>query len=89
MNDVNVWSGVCAVFFFFTIVSVLAFPNGPFTRPHPAVWRVVFGISVLYFLFLVFLAFLNIEQARNVLDWIGPGVLGSKREVDMVEVSDN
>jgi len=85
MNDVNVWSGVCAVFFFFTIVSVLAFPNGPFTRPHPAVWRVVFGISVLYFLFLVFLAFLNIEQARNVLDWIGPGVLGSKREVDMVE----
>ncbi len=32
--------------FFFLIISVLAFPNGPFTRPHPAVWRILFGVSV-------------------------------------------
>ncbi|XP_077862763.1 phosphatidylserine synthase 1-like, partial [Saccoglossus kowalevskii] len=38
----NIWAGVCFIVFFFLIISVLAFPNGPFTRPHPAIWRIVF-----------------------------------------------
>jgi phosphatidylserine synthase 1 len=28
----NIFTGICGVFVFFMIVSVLAFPNGPFTR---------------------------------------------------------
>ncbi|KAL1431322.1 hypothetical protein MTO96_014341 [Rhipicephalus appendiculatus] len=48
----NMWSGICCVAFFFLIISVLAFPNGPFTRPHPAVWRIVFGLSnVMYWFY--------------------------------------
>ena len=50
------------------------------------IWRVVFGISVMYFLFMVFLAFLNMEQVRMVLEWLDPTVKDAKREVDMVEV---
>lgn len=48
----NIWAGVRCVIFIFLVISVLAFPNGPFTRPHPAVWRMVFGLSVLYLIAL-------------------------------------
>ena len=44
----NIWSGIRCVVFFFLVISVLAFPNGPFIRPHPAIWRMVFGLSVIY-----------------------------------------
>lgn len=53
----NIQSGLLAMVFFFLIVSIMAFPNGPFTRPHPAIWRVVFGLSVLYMLLLLFIIF--------------------------------
>ena len=32
----NIFTGICGVFVFFMIVSVLAFPNGPFTRYNNA-----------------------------------------------------
>jgi phosphatidylserine synthase 1 len=53
----NIQDGIMAATFFFLILSVLAFPNGPFTRPHPAVWRCVFGLSVLYMILLIFMLF--------------------------------
>nr|CAB3265261.1 phosphatidylserine synthase 1-like [Phallusia mammillata] len=84
-SEKNVWYGFCAVIFFFTVISVLAFPNGPFTRPHPAVWRIVFGFSVLYFLGLVFISFLNVTQVRAILVWLEPSVQYAKREVDTIE----
>ncbi|GCC19996.1 hypothetical protein chiPu_0018669 [Chiloscyllium punctatum] len=80
----NIWKGVLSVVFFFLIVSVLAFPNGPFTRPHPAIWRMVFGLSVLYFLFLVFLLFLNFEQVKSVMYWLDPNLRYATREADVM-----
>ncbi|GLV45744.1 Phosphatidylserine synthase [Carabus blaptoides fortunei] len=68
----NIWTGICSVVFFFLIVSVLAFPNGPFTRPHPAVWRIVFGLSVLYQLGLLFLLFQNYKTINSILVWLDP-----------------
>lgn len=53
----NIQAGLLAIVFFFVIISVMAFPNGPFTRPHPAVWRIVFGLSILYMLLLLFIIF--------------------------------
>uniref|UniRef100_A0A1I8FTQ6 Phosphatidylserine synthase n=1 Tax=Macrostomum lignano TaxID=282301 RepID=A0A1I8FTQ6_9PLAT len=47
-------------------------PNGPFNRPHPAVWRIVFGVSVLYFLVMVFVCFLSYEDARRALHFMYP-----------------
>lgn len=68
----NIWAGILCVVFFFLIVSVLAFPNGPFTRPHPVVWRIVFGLSVLYQLGLVFLLFQNYKTINGILVWLDP-----------------
>uniref|UniRef100_A0A6B0VD08 Phosphatidylserine synthase n=1 Tax=Ixodes ricinus TaxID=34613 RepID=A0A6B0VD08_IXORI len=68
----NIWSGICCVAFFFLIISVLAFPNGPFTRPHPAVWRIVFGLSVLYLMGLLFLLFQNYANIKSIMYWFYP-----------------
>ena len=45
-------------------LSLILFPNCTFIRPHPACWRMVFGASLVYFLSLVFMLFLNMEQVR-------------------------
>ncbi|KAF7281437.1 hypothetical protein GWI33_004763 [Rhynchophorus ferrugineus] len=73
-NDVeqNIWEGFLCCCFFFLIISVLAFPNGPFTRPHPAVWRIVFGLSVLYLLGCLFVLFQNLETVNSILYWLDP-----------------
>ncbi|XP_003738004.2 phosphatidylserine synthase 1-like [Galendromus occidentalis] len=68
----NLWDGLLCVFFFFMIISVLAFPNGPFTRPHPAVWRMVFGMSVLYLMFLIIALFQSFENLRQIQYWFFP-----------------
>ncbi|XP_010126792.1 PREDICTED: phosphatidylserine synthase 1, partial [Chlamydotis macqueenii] len=85
----NIWRGILSVIFFFLIISVLAFPNGPFTRPHPAIWRMVFGLSVLYFLFLVFVLFLNFEQVKAVMYWLDPNLRYATREADIMEYAVN
>ena len=48
----NILTGLIGVFIFFMIISILTLPNGPFTRPHPALWRCVLGVSILYLLLL-------------------------------------
>lgn len=76
---------MCSVVFFFLIISVLTFPNGPFTRPHPAVWRIVFGLSVLYFLGLLFLLFQNYQTVNGILLWLDPSL--KDFHIDMEKVS--
>uniref|UniRef100_A0AAZ3SRN5 Phosphatidylserine synthase n=1 Tax=Oncorhynchus tshawytscha TaxID=74940 RepID=A0AAZ3SRN5_ONCTS len=88
-EDANLWVGLILVLSFFLVISVLAFPNGPFTRPHPAIWRIVFGLSVLYFLFLVFIIFLNWEQVKNVMYWLDPNLRYATREADIMEYAVN
>uniref|UniRef100_A0A4W6DWV1 Phosphatidylserine synthase n=1 Tax=Lates calcarifer TaxID=8187 RepID=A0A4W6DWV1_LATCA len=81
--------GLVVVVSFFLVISVLAFPNGPFTRPHPAIWRIVFGLSVLYFLFLVFLIFLNWDQVKTLMYWLDPNLRYATREADIMEYAVN
>uniref|UniRef100_A0A336LUN2 Phosphatidylserine synthase n=1 Tax=Culicoides sonorensis TaxID=179676 RepID=A0A336LUN2_CULSO len=73
-NDLqeNIWAGMLCVVFFFLIISVLTFPNGPFTRPHPAVWRILFGLSVLYLLLVMFLMFQSYETINGIIYWFFP-----------------
>ncbi|XP_054757076.2 phosphatidylserine synthase 1-like [Lytechinus pictus] len=68
----NIWRGLCHAAFYFLIISVLAFPNGPFTRPHPAIWRVFFGITVMYLLVLIFFLFQSYQDVMKILQWIFP-----------------
>ncbi|KAL8625201.1 hypothetical protein ACOMHN_030834 [Nucella lapillus] len=76
-SELNVWHGFLCLMLFFLIVSILAFPNGPFTRPHPAIWRMVFGASVLYFLLLVFILFQTHTDIRRLIVWLYPDLHGS------------
>lgn len=70
--ETNLFHGLIAVFTIFLFVSVMIMPNGPFIRPHPAVWRVVFGASLLYFLSLVLTVFLRLDEARQIIIWLYP-----------------
>ncbi|KAK2548440.1 Phosphatidylserine synthase [Acropora cervicornis] len=44
----------------------------PFIRPHPAIWRLIFGASVLYLLFLAFALFQTREDFRKILFFFDP-----------------
>lgn len=70
----NVLTGCGGVFIFFMVISILAFPNGPFTRPHPIIWRMVFGCSVLYLLIVQFLIHQDYETVRSIIVWIDPSM---------------
>merc|ERR1711874_646037 len=45
---------------------------GPFTRPHPIMWRMVFGCSVLYLLVIQFLIHLDYDAVRSIIIWFDP-----------------
>lgn len=83
----NIRAGVFCVVFFFMIISILAFPNGPFTRPHPAVWRMVFGLSVLYLMLLVFCLFQNYKTVKQIIYWFDPEL--EHFHIDMDRVSNH
>lgn len=80
----NIWNGILCVIFFFLIISLLAFPNGPFTRPHPAFWRIVFGVSVLYLLGLIFILFQNYETVKSMMYWFYPDLRDFKIDSEKV-----
>lgn len=83
--DDNIWAGLLCIIFFLLIISVLSFPNGPFTRPHPAVWRMVFGLSIFYLLALLFFLFQDYETARGIILWIDPKLKDFRIDMDKVE----
>nr|CDS32894.1 phosphatidylserine synthase 1 [Hymenolepis microstoma] len=66
------FNGAVVTISVFLIISTMIMPNGPFTRPHPLVWRIIFGASLLYFLSLVFILFLRIEDVRKILFFLDP-----------------
>lgn len=50
-------SGLIAVTLVFLLFGVTQTPDGPFKRPHPALWRFVFCCSIIYELGLIFMLF--------------------------------
>lgn len=68
----------------FLVISAMAFPNGPFIRPHPILWRVVFGISVIYTLILQLALFQNYKDVKLVLSWFDPIGLSHKELAEKV-----
>ena len=51
---------------------MIQFRDGPFIRPHPAVWRIVLGINLLYELAMVFLLFQDLDSARGMMVLLDP-----------------
>ncbi|XP_072042246.1 phosphatidylserine synthase 1-like [Amphiura filiformis] len=77
----NIFNGLKCLAFFFLILSLLAFPNGPFTRPHPALWRIIFGCSVMYLLLLVFVLFQSYTDVRRMMEAAFPDLQQNKYSV--------
>ena len=72
----NVWTGILAVMFVFLSVGLLVFPNGPFIRPHPAIWRILFGFSLLYLCVVVFVLFQKRSDVLEAIYWFDPDLRG-------------
>merc|ERR1719232_1323537 len=68
----NVYTGLIGVTIFFMIISILTLPNGPFTRPHPSMWRCILGLSIMYLLLLQFLIHQDYDTVRAIIVWIDP-----------------
>ena len=81
----NILQGYKACCVLFVIIGLLCFPNGPFIRPHPAIWRVVLALSIIYLMALTWALFLSVDQARMTLHYLDPTLKDSKREIDTVE----
>ncbi|KAK0055594.1 phosphatidylserine synthase 1, partial [Biomphalaria pfeifferi] len=56
-QEQNIWNGLSCVLFFFLIISVLAFPN---------------GLSVFYFMLLLFILFQTRTDVRKMIIWLYP-----------------
>ena len=74
MNFFYFLRGIYAVIFFSLLFSMIQFRDGPFIRPHPAFWRVVLGINLLYELALVFLLFQDVRTARQMMTYLDPNL---------------
>jgi len=70
----NIKMGVVGASCVFLLFSLLQMKDGLFVRPHPAFWRVVMGVSVLYLVILVFMFFQNVGDARQLLKHIDPSL---------------
>lgn len=77
-TDRNIYDGLLGTLALFLVVSALAFPNGPFIRPHPVLWRIIFGLSVVYLMILQFTLFQTYEDVKKVLTWLDPKGLGAE-----------
>ncbi|ESK85418.1 phosphatidylserine synthase 2 [Moniliophthora roreri MCA 2997] len=66
--------GVYAAIVSFLMFSMIQFRDGPFIRPHPAFWRMVLGINLLYELALVFLLFQDLGSARKMMTYLDPSL---------------
>ena len=49
------------------VIGSMILPSGPFIRPHPLFWRLIFAASLLYVFILVVLIILPPMQARLLL----------------------
>ncbi|KYQ94384.1 phosphatidylserine synthase [Tieghemostelium lacteum] len=56
----------------FLLFSMLQMRDGLFVRPHPAFWRIVMGVGVLYLCALVFLLFHSASDARALMKLLDP-----------------
>lgn len=63
----NLRVGVGSAIAIFLCVGGMVFPSGPFIRPHPVVWRIVFGCAVIYQAFGLCLLVQSTDSARKSL----------------------
>ncbi|GAB6033654.1 Phosphatidylserine synthase 2 [Chamberlinius hualienensis] len=63
----NAKRGIGACVLVFILLGVTQISDGPFSRPHPALWRFVFCFTIVYELVLIFLLFQTLDDSRQLL----------------------
>jgi hypothetical protein len=66
----NIKLGIIVSCIVICIIGMLVFPSGPFVRPHPVFWRLVFAMSMLYLTGLILILFMSLDQARFFMTYI-------------------
>ncbi len=66
----NARRGFLAALFFWVTLGMTIMPDGPFVRPHPAIWRLAFAVSIVYELLLIFILFQTPHDARQLLKYV-------------------
>jgi len=69
-TEYNIKRAIIAVLITFVLIGMLHAPDGPFRRPHPAIWRAALCVSILYNLALVFILFQNVNDARHFMSYL-------------------
>ncbi|XP_031114265.1 CDP-diacylglycerol--serine O-phosphatidyltransferase 1-like [Ipomoea triloba] len=64
--------GVWAMIAVYLAYSLLQAPSTILIRPHPAIWRLVHGMAVIYLVSLTFLLFQNRDDARQFMKYLHP-----------------
>ncbi|KAG6500359.1 hypothetical protein ZIOFF_040204 [Zingiber officinale] len=70
----SVKRGVWAMIAVFLAYSLLQAPSTVLIRPHPAIWRLVHGMAVVYLVALTFLLFQNRDDARQFMKFLHPAL---------------
>ncbi|XP_018010579.1 phosphatidylserine synthase 2 [Hyalella azteca] len=68
----NTKRGLVAMVSCFVLLGVTVTPDGPFKRPHPALWRFTFTCSIVYELCLIFFLYQSTDTARKLLKHLDP-----------------
>uniref|UniRef100_A0A2N9IC31 CDP-diacylglycerol--serine O-phosphatidyltransferase n=1 Tax=Fagus sylvatica TaxID=28930 RepID=A0A2N9IC31_FAGSY len=68
----SVKRGVWAMIAVFLAYCLLQAPSTVLIRPHPAIWRLVHGMAVVYLVVLTFLLFQRRDDARQFMKFLHP-----------------
>jgi hypothetical protein len=74
------YSGMIAFVFAFLLYCTLQLRDGTLIRPHPAVWRFVQGVSILYMCLLAFILFQPVQNVRRWFFYFYPDLHGQPLE---------
>lgn len=89
-SAVNTKWGIFAGLGVFILIGMTQFRDGPFTRPHPIVWRGVLSLSIAYEIFLIYLMFQKLDDARQLFKHVNPSLgvpLAEKTYADNCELT--
>lgn len=71
----NVKLGLSAAAFVFIGFGTVHLPDSLMVRPHPAVWRGVLALGVLYLVFLTFMIFQDLSTVRVIMGYYDKSLL--------------
>lgn len=69
-SDCNMKRGHDAKVIWFVVFGVTLTPDAPFQRPHPALWREAFVLSILYETAFIFMLFQRLDDAKALMKHI-------------------